>query len=430
MCLVSTTVHPRAGGEHVAARAPRAHTAGSSPRGRGTRAPGPARHEHDRFIPARAGNTLQGVRDARPGPVHPRAGGEHVTCQGPVGYAIGSSPRGRGTPARRRDRRRVPRFIPARAGNTFMCLVAHIRSPVHPRAGGEHAPSSRRTQRRAGSSPRGRGTRAPGPARHEHDRFIPARAGNTSMNTPSPVRLTVHPRAGGEHKRTSPGARSAAGSSPRGRGTRLGTRVLDGHPRFIPARAGNTRPRPQASGSATVHPRAGGEHCNETEAERRDRGSSPRGRGTHSQRDLARDYRRFIPARAGNTWVRRPWGDNKTVHPRAGGEHGRPESQRYPPYGSSPRGRGTPAPEPGTSPLSRFIPARAGNTHRSSPPPLPLSVHPRAGGEHRYPALVRSAHDGSSPRGRGTLIDGPRLPAPGRFIPARAGNTRRCPRPG
>ena len=49
-----SAVHPRAGGEHRRQDG----LGGSSPRGRGTLTLGPQTSDDDRFIPARAGNTL------------------------------------------------------------------------------------------------------------------------------------------------------------------------------------------------------------------------------------------------------------------------------------------------------------------------------------------------------------------------------------
>ena len=71
--------------------------------------------------------------------------------------------------------------------------------------------------------------------------------------------------------------------------------------RFIPARAGNTRP----IWSACCHPA----------------GSSPRERGTHQAILADRRRRRFIPARAGNTSRVSACGRKAAVHPRASGEH-------------------------------------------------------------------------------------------------------------
>ena len=70
----------------------------------------------------------------------------------------------------------------------------------------------------------------------------------------------------------------------------------------------------------------------------------------------------------------------------------------------------------------RFIPARAGNRRNMSGCALPMSVHPRAGGEQKAsPSAVPKA-PGSSPRGRGTAASDVERKAISRFIPARAGN--------
>ena len=213
-----------------------------------------------------------------------------------------------------------------------------------------------------GSSPRGRGTpwhtSNPAPA----PRFIPARAGNTPLRPSCPASRPVHPRAGGEHLPTIIREVNETGSSPRGRGTQPRRTPRPPHQRFIPARAGNTHPRQNRIRQDPVHPRAGGEHTPRTTPASATPGSSPRGRGTHARPAPAQPVWRFIPARAGNTsWPVLSIGFHP-VHPRAGGEHGRPSFRRMVSFGSSPRGRGTRRGRTGRRRHPRFIPARAGNT--------------------------------------------------------------------
>ena len=332
---------------------------GSSPRGRGTPTPLLGRCTLTAPVHPRAGGEHDGPRPSpeHVDPVHPRAGGEHCTRARPVGSSSGSSPRGRGT-------RRSPhwRLAPGnqrktgsspRGRGTLSGIPSPAsRSPVHPRAGGEH-------RRRSDPNARGR-------------RFIPARAGNTR---------TIAPRV-----------TATTGSSPRGRGTRsldrcaTGWRVPD-HPRaggehrplflglygaglrIIPARAGNT-PAAACLGQPV---RAG---------------SSPRGRGTQRLSPPGRGwYKSTVHPRAGGEHMQPSAARHpaSTVHPRAGGEHDSPTSVvRRLVFGSSPRGRGTPSRSRATRPRCRFIPARAGNTrqreHALTRPRFP--VHPRAGGEH------------------------------------------------
>ena len=71
-----------------------------------------------RLFPALAGNTLSALIGRRRSPVHPRAGGEHVEASLDVDPYDGSSPRRRGTHDEVRSDRALRRFIPAQAGNT------------------------------------------------------------------------------------------------------------------------------------------------------------------------------------------------------------------------------------------------------------------------------------------------------------------------
>ena len=233
---------------------------------------------------------------------------------------------------------------------------------------------------------------------------------------------TVHPRAGGERDLVGAVTSPVTGSSPRGRGTLL--RLARGATglRFIPARAGNATPYRRRSGSASVHPRAGGERLLHGVRQTAQGGSSPRGRGTRDQERRHVPPRRFIPARAGNA-IRRPTlRASASVHPRAGGERGVQDDDVLGGSGSSPRGRGTLIRRCRGGGRRRFIPARAGNASRPVPGPVPLAVHPRAGGERSTALTMRARSSGSSPRGRGTR--GPLRPISTvrRFIPARAGN--------
>ena len=215
---------------------------GSSPRGRGTHHQRAQDDLPGRFIPARAGNTPNRSIWPTTDTVHPRAGGEHRNARRIYGLSAGSSPRGRGTPSFRSTGPRHERFIPARAGNTCAGSSPARRSSVHPRAGGEHPSRSGCGQISTGSSPRGRGTLDDAIPRHPIGRFIPARAGNTPPGAPARVEIPVHPRAGGEHSARAFLPASVGGSSPRGRGTRTRRTSHAGEVRFIPARAGNTLP--------------------------------------------------------------------------------------------------------------------------------------------------------------------------------------------
>ena len=111
------------------------------------------------------------------------------------------------------------------------------------------------------------------------------------------------------------------GSSPRVRGTQPLDLGAEFFKRFIPARAGNTRADEVRVLLEAVHPRACGEHMPVGVQLQPDIGSSPRVRGTQLWQQQGVCYRRFIPARAGNTWQPDAGRVSKTVHPRACGEH-------------------------------------------------------------------------------------------------------------
>ena len=213
---------------------------GSSPRRRGTPVLAERDAEPDRFIPAQAGNTPHPPRASHRRAVHPRAGGEHFPHVLRESIHTGSSPRRRGTPARHARHREPHRFIPAQAGNTSSRAATAPRTAVHPRAGGEHPITDYQAVEDYGSSPRRRGTLLVRLRRGHVDRFIPAQAGNTPARRASDARVSVHPRAGGEHFWYGCAGGTSIGSSPR--------------------RAGNTPPRTSSCRAAPVHPRAGGEH--------------------------------------------------------------------------------------------------------------------------------------------------------------------------
>src|ERR1039457_2793540 len=137
----------------------------------------------------------------------------------------------------------------------FSCAA----SPVHPRACGERVGSKSNVYIGDGSSPRVRGTGLSDLQRGHGVRFIPARAGNGEGRETPPSCHAVHPRACGERTHFVCRRSPQTGSSPRVGGTVVKAIPIAVVERFIPARAGNGRPRPCTSAEATVHPRACGE---------------------------------------------------------------------------------------------------------------------------------------------------------------------------
>ncbi len=150
--------------------------------------------------------------------------------------------------------------------------------------------------------------------------------------------------------------------------------------------------------------------------------SSPRVRGTPLSATHANAATRFIPAGAGNAWPMLSWGALWAVHPRGCGERPTKNTGAFRECGSSPRVRGTRVDGERCSHLSRFIPAGAGNAPSGQRAQTQCTVHPRGCGERSKAAIMPSPSIGSSPRVRGTL-DHDRLGRTARrFIPAGAGN--------
>ena len=173
-------VHPRVCGELGPHGERRPVANGSSPRVRGTPMDAVEGLAPHRFIPACAGNSLRPSRGATAQAVHPRVCGELASRVARQGVR--------------------QRFIPACAGNSSSPPITASSRPVHPRVCGELREAQSEACRSAGSSPRVRGTRA------------------------MPV----------------DGWRPSSGSSPRVRGTRVRRRLDQDHQRFIPACAGNS----------------------------------------------------------------------------------------------------------------------------------------------------------------------------------------------
>ncbi len=197
-------------------------------------------------------------------------------------------------------------------------------------------------------------------------RFIPVRAGNTTVQRWAARTPSVHPRTCGEHVNFRAVAACNTGSSPYVRGTLLIFGQLRRATRFIPVRAGNTTGAGMGSAFGAVHPRTCGEHRLRTVLLEARAGSSPYVRGTlNAYADNFAVYR-FIPVRAGNTGLPVRFPRSIAVHPRTCGEHGPVEVEGVFGRGSSPYVRGTPRSFTSEHVNPRFIPVRAGNTWTTS----------------------------------------------------------------
>ena len=194
-------------------------------------------------------------------------------------------------------------------------------------------------------------------------RFVPARARNTTTASTPDCPSSVHPRTRGEHATASYQGELDDGSFPPTWQTPEADALQAGQLRFIPAHVGNVCPASDRPRSSPVHPRTRGE---DTRA--------------------------------------KTWRSATMVHPRTRGEHGKPSKALCGSDGSSPRTRGTRAPQEPVRAARRFIPAHAENTGSVRATTRPTTVHPRARGEHTEIYSNTGAADGSTPRTQGTLL--------------------------
>ena len=330
----------------------------------------------------------------------------------------------RGTEALGRHLGARERFIPAYAGNSGARAPGGWGRAVHPRVCGEQRRSRHLQPCASGSSPRMRGTGARRRLPMADDRFIPAYAGNRRGGPRRLKRRAVHPRVCGEQGGAASAGSDARGSSPRMRGTAYRGLLWSCPLRFIPAYAGN-RPGPTTPPCrGSVHPRVCGEQFLSLQAGPLPFGSSPRMRGTVDEVAWYEESLRFIPAYAGNRCRWRTNGRADSVHPRVCGEQSITYAPGQTMYGSSPRMRGTGRTLDGSDDPSRFIPAYAGNRAVSKRRGGNHGVHPRVCGEQKVGPITDYSTDGSSPRMRGTVDMLLSDWLGWRFIPAYAGNRR------
>ena len=361
---------------------------------------------------------------------HPRACGANFRPVSRGCSRFGSSPRVRGKRCKLRQLKQQIRIIPARAGQTNIESTLRYRRTDHPRACGANLFGFWVASRWDGSSPRVRGKLHRFPLRSFRVRIIPARAGQTDAYRIDDYEHPDHPRAcgaNGQHH-TTPG--SATGSSPRVRGKLDPAHVYALYRRIIPARAGQTGWFMLAGTVCPDHPRACGANRSASLCDAFQSGSSPRVRGKHVSCFTMRDCLRIIPARAGQTYVVMNTTGVDPDHPRACGanaDNGQTVATRN---GSSPRVRGKLARSAQVGHGVRIIPARAGQTSGNVALLNFNPDHPRACGANQGQRHAPAPTTGSSPRVRGKRSWGAVCSAPGRIIPARAGQTRRRPASG
>ena len=273
--------HPRVCGEHGGVNNYNNPTSGSSPRMRGTPYYITCLEPGRGIIPAYAGNTVFVFFFVTAPGDHPRVCGEHLRFSRSTSPYTGSSPRMRGTLRHRKLAYSRHGIIPAYAGNTAKYLYTACRDRDHPRVCGEHLTLPVTRIRARGSSPRMRGTQLEALGRAGLRGIIPAYAGNTCASCRYTCSPRDHPRVCGEHKRDYIVRERRAGSSPRMRGTLQVAPNAATYEGIIPAYAGNTMAYRRSRRAPWDHPRVCGEHVRGQFDGFAVQGSSPRMRGTH-----------------------------------------------------------------------------------------------------------------------------------------------------
>ena len=237
---------------------------------------------------------------------HPRSRGVYLDLGVRGVCGAGSSPLARGLLKDTASMMWTDRIIPARAGFTVSKSATLAFRADHPRSRGvyEYVPAGKHGD--DGSSPLARGLRPFPLFSGRGRRIIPARAGFTSPCRTLEWRRPDHPRSRGVYRHYSLDHAFFSGSSPLARGLRRNVCARKRRLRIIPARAGFTAHPPTSCRPPPDHPRSRGVYSNQTRMVISRRGSSPLARGLHFRLDGSIVLIRIIPARAGFTPHSRP----------------------------------------------------------------------------------------------------------------------------
>ena len=231
-------VYPRVGGGTFFDVGGHYHGLGLSPRGRGNRCQVNRRQIERGSIPAWAGEPMPESVTDRPTTVYPRVGGGTVQGKRRPRPGSGLSPRGRGNLLLNLVIPIAVGSIPAWAGEPPPCDSSFNTHWVYPRVGGGTLPTLGVSPQLIGLSPRGRGNLKAIQARERIKGSIPAWAGEP-FGQCAYLRLSpVYPRVGGGTYTCGHYTGAGDGLSPRGRGNPMDVDVSNNHDRSIPAWAG------------------------------------------------------------------------------------------------------------------------------------------------------------------------------------------------
>ena len=396
--------HPRACGAHDTDTITNRPLQGSSPRMRSSRRTDILIARDLGIIPAHAELTPGDGADEGSRGDHPRACGAHLVGCMACPLSMGSSPRMRGSPFGSSVGSAVGGIIPAHAGLTAVCCFLLFSCRDHPRACGAHPVSPFRCAPRPGSSPRMRGSHRRLDRILIVSGIIPAHAGLTHTATTASSNARDHPRACGAHCSPLYTMEHGRGSSPRMRGSHSTIFTVPAPPGIIPAHAGLTLIKRGDLDKMRDHPRACGAHMPFTQDILSAAGSSPRMRGSLFGSLCKHILKGIIPAHAGLTLTKVARILDLRDHPRACGAHPLLTTSSTVSRGSSPRMRGSHGFCDADVRVMGIIPAHAGLTRKKKALKYGDRDHPRACGAHDDFALHCNTESGSSPRMRGSRV--------------------------
>ena len=272
-----------------------------------------------------------------------------------------------------------------------------------------------------GLSPRVRGNPTARHPKQPAGGSIPACAGEP-FSSPLPLAAYwVYPRVCGGTTGKDLGEYITEGLSPRVRGNQIPRRASPAKPGSIPACAGEPWSGVRWSVGAAVYPRVCGGTRGQGQVEGNDAGLSPRVRGNPAVGDVGVEVGGSIPACAGEPRQRRRQHPTHMVYPRVcGGTKGCGRRFRLC-CGLSPRVRGNRGDTGDGLLKSRSIPACAGEPDGHCAAPSTDGVYPRVCGGTSATNRMTKLAAGLSPRVRGNRTWRESHPAPGRSIPACAG---------
>ena len=252
--------------------------------------------------------------------------------------------------------------IPAHAGETDSHLGTRIEHGDHPRSRGGNRAMPSGTSFQPGPSPLTRGKPGLESGRAEHQRTIPAHAGETGLLDELDAANTDHPRSRGGNALQATSAARSRGPSPLTRGKPLLISPANGESGTIPAHAGETLVQGVVKFLRRDHPRSRGGNARAGRRQVLAPGPSPLTRGKRLLQQGALQGGGTIPAHAGETKARADQQHPDKDHPRSRGGNPVGTDTAKSVLGPSPLTRGKPGQQrPGTQPHGT-IPAHAGET--------------------------------------------------------------------